>query len=81
MLIKFKFYKQKGGVSLPAEKVCNVCGRHLDFFDIQQELVIHKLLGYGSKFDGDVIRLRMCCDCFDDLVEACKVSPIDEEVK
>ena len=49
------------------KKVCNVCGRELDFFDLQQGI-----------FDGDIVDMQLCCDCFDDLVNECKVSPIIE---
>lgn len=66
---------------MPAERVCNICGQRLDFFDEQQELTIHKRLEYGSRYDGDIVRLRMCCDCFDNLVDNCAVSPIEEVVE
>lgn len=60
------------------KKVCNVCGRELDFFDLQQDFTIHRKIEYGSIFDGDIVDMQLCCDCFDDLVNECKVSPITE---
>jgi len=61
------------------KKVCNCCGRELDFLDEQQEFSIHKRVGYGSVYDGLTVNLRFCCECFDKLVQACKVSPIPED--
>lgn len=55
--------------------VCNICGKVLDFWDLQEDYSIHKRIGYGSKHDGDTIELRLCCDCFDNLVDSCRVSP------
>lgn len=60
-------------------KYCNCCGCALDFWDLQEELIIHKdNLGYGTKHDGDSVHLQLCCDCFDRLVEACAIYPITE---
>lgn len=58
---------------------CNRCGKALDMFDLQQNFYISTSIGYGSIHDGDKVDLRLCCDCFDKLVAACKVSPIHEE--
>lgn len=55
---------------------CNKCGKLFDDLDTQEELSIHTLLGYGSKYDGHVIQLDLCCDCLDELIESCKISPI-----
>lgn len=61
------------------KKLCNICGKELDFFDRQANLTIHKRLGYGSVHDGSSVHLKLCCDCFDKLVNACKVSPISDK--
>lgn len=58
------------------EMTCNVCGKKFDFWDTQENYNIHTYCGYGSKFDGETIDLDICCECFDKLVESCKVSPI-----
>lgn len=58
--------------------VCNRCGRELDLFDRQQDFTIHKRIGYGSIHDGDMVTLRLCSRCFDDLVGACAIWPIRE---
>ena len=59
-------------------KVCNRCGKELDFWDIQGDFTLHKHIGCGSIHDGDIVRLQFCCECFDEIVDECKVSPIEE---
>lgn len=60
-------------------KYCNLCGRALDFWDLQADLTIHKeILGYGTQYDGDSVHLQLCCDCFEKLIDACAIYPITE---
>ena len=54
---------------------CNICAKELDEFDEQENLIIHTTVGYGSTHDGEEIRLQFCCECFDKIVDECKVSP------
>lgn len=56
--------------------VCNKCGKKLDLFDRQQRFSIHTKIQYGSVYDGSDVSLNLCCDCFDALINSCKVSPI-----
>lgn len=65
-------------MNLQDNKVCNRCGKELDFWDIQEDFTLHSRIGYGSIYDGDGVHLQLCCDCFDKLVEDCKVNPITE---
>ena len=58
--------------------VCNLCGKTLDEMDLENNLTIRRRLGYGSAYDGDRVDLRICCSCFDMLVEGCTVTPIDQ---
>ena len=58
--------------------ICNHCGKELDFFDLQNDFSIHRRIGYGSVHDGDDVHIRLCSECFDELVEDCEVSPIEE---
>ena len=64
---------------MQGSNVCNLCGKELDFWDVQEDFTLHRHVGYGS----EVIKLRLCCECFDHIVDECKVSPIEEvkEVK
>lgn len=59
-------------------KVCNRCGKELDFWDVQEDFTIHRHVGYGSIYDGEVVNLQLCGDCFDEIVSECKISPIEE---
>lgn len=78
-LIKQHFGSQEMEAHRLSQKyVCNRCGKELDLYDLQQEFHIHTQVGYGSIHDGDFADLRLCCECFDALVEQCSVSPITE---
>ena len=59
---------------------CHHCGKALDEWDLGENFKIHTEVGYGSKYDLSVIDLRLCCDCFDRLVDECVLSPIVKEV-
>ena len=67
----------KEGLGLK-KQICNHCGKELDIFDLQQEFTIHRKIEYGSSYDGCIVHLQLCCDCFDKMVESCKVNPITE---
>ena len=51
-----------------SEKVCNMCGKTLDDFDLQNNPNIHTTLCYGSKYDGSTIDLDLCSDCWDSIL-------------
>ena len=55
---------------------CNVCGKELDLWDKQEDSTIHKNLGYGTKYDGDTLKLKICCECMNHIIETCAQSPI-----
>lgn len=62
---------------------CNVCGRTAEqVFEGQMLISIHERIGYGSKHDGDIIDLDICCSCFDNLIDKlasrCMINPIHE---
>lgn len=57
---------------------CNLCGKELDEFDIQQQAEIHIHLQYGSAYDGDYLNLQMCNKCMDMLIGQCAISPVTE---
>ena len=58
--------------------VCNKCGKTLDLFDIQEDFTIERDLGYGTIYDGSILRLHLCCDCMDKLISECKVTPVTD---
>lgn len=58
------------------EYICNRCGKKMNEYDIQERLSVCQEMGYGSKFDGEYVEFDLCCDCFDAIIEECKISPI-----
>ena len=58
--------------------ICNKCGKEFDMWDESESNYIHKKLGYGSRFDGDDLKLHLCCSCLDDIIDSCVVTPIVE---
>ena len=62
---------------------CNKCGKEFDFWDTQEEICFIHNVGYGSKRDGEKIKLRLCCDCFDEIADIiepmCVISPVVNE--
>lgn len=57
---------------------CNMCGKKFDFLDEQEDFSIVRTIGYGSKFDSCSLRLDLCCDCMDKIIEQCVISPVEE---
>lgn len=59
---------------------CNMCGRILTEYDIQENFGFDYHVGYGSRHDLEIIKARFCCDCFDDLLDSliqkCKINPV-----
>ncbi len=60
---------------------CNVCGKTVEqVFENQMPISIHDCIGYGSKYDGSMLDLDICSDCFDKLIdgftEKCAINPI-----
>ena len=51
---------------------CTICGKELDCFDLQEKLGFEDIMGYGSRYDCCHIRFRLCCGCFDKLIDGMK---------
>ena len=48
------------------KSVCNMCGKKMD----KLEGLKFELQGiYGSKYDGDTIKIRLCAVCLDDMID------------
>lgn len=62
-------------------KRCNLCSNPLDEWDLQEDFTIHKFVGYGSRYDLSEVHLQMCCNCFDKIVDSCKINPIIAELE
>ena len=50
-------------------KRCTMCGKKLDAVDMYGNFFFRHRVGYGSKYDGDMIYLHLCCNCFDKIVD------------
>ena len=48
---------------------CTLCGKPFDFWDVQEGLGFKYWMGFGSKYDGEHIRLSLCIQCFDSLID------------
>lgn len=57
-------------------RICNICGKKFDEWDEQEDFTIHTHLGYGTKYDGETLNLNICCDCMNDIIDSCTVSPL-----
>lgn len=62
--------------------ICNMCGKEFNMYDEIENRSLCDQFGYGSKYDGDNIRLDLCCNCFDKVIDwivpQCKINPIEE---
>lgn len=56
---------------------CNRCGRKLNMYDEELGFSIHTQMGYGSDYDGEVVDLTYCCECADELIAECIISPLE----
>lgn len=57
---------------------CNKCGKIFDLWDEQEAYSIYRKLGYGTKYDGDVLQLDLCCGCMEKLIDECVIRPVIE---
>lgn len=56
--------------------ICNKCGKKLNASDIEENFSMYKIMGYGTKYDGEVLEMDFCCDCMEKLIDWCDVCPI-----
>lgn len=60
------------------ELKCNLCGNSLDQWDVQNDFVLHRKIGFGSDYDTEELKLQLCNSCLDKLVADCSISPLAE---
>lgn len=62
--------------------ICSMCSNKLDEFDLQENFSFKRYIGYGSKYDLNIFEARLCCDCFDKILDTVlpmfKSNPISE---
>lgn len=53
---------------------CNLCGAEFDIYDAQEGFHIsndpHTMIGYGSIHDGEYCNCKLCCTCFDKVMNS-----------
>lgn len=60
---------------------CNMCGNKLDLWDMQEDFSIRRKLGYGTKYDEDILDFQICCDCMEMLIDKCAIFPIETGIE
>ena len=58
------------------KRICNMCGKPFDMWDNEECFRIHRKLGYGTKYDGDILELDLCCSCTETIIDSCAISPL-----
>lgn len=62
--------------------ICSMCEKELDEFDLQEDFSFKRYIGYGSKYDMNIIYVKLCCNCFDRALETLlpmfKINPLTE---
>lgn len=63
-------------------RICNMCGKTFDFWDHEENASFDHIIGYGSSHDMHRIKLNLCCNCFDKVLDwilpKCKHNPLSE---
>lgn len=57
-------------------KICNICGKEFNKSDYDKKIKIITTCGPGSKHDGNLVIMDICCDCMDKLIDNCVESPL-----
>ena len=52
-----------------AKTKCTMCGKPFTFIDMKQNISFDKHIGYGSKHDLEHIKMNLCCDCLDKVLD------------
>lgn len=58
---------------------CNLCGKNMDTYDVRMGARMKYVSNFGSRFDGEPIRIDFCQKCADALIEKCKLPPFIED--
>ena len=57
---------------------CSLCGEPMNIWDSANDFAIHKKIGFGSEFDGQVLDIKLCNMCMDKIIRACQINPLQE---
>ena len=79
--MRTKFYKVKR-LHNESKKQCTMCGKYFDLWDEQENFCLNRRIGYGSSYDSCQVKLRLCCGCFDRVLDMvvplCGTNPITD---
>lgn len=61
---------------------CHMCGKIFDEWDYRENFCFDYHIGYGSKYNINRLKLNLCIDCFDKVLDfilpQCKTNPLKE---
>ncbi len=61
---------------------CTMCGKDFEEWDYQENISFDHLIGYGSKYDCSRLKLDLCINCFDKVIDfilpQCKINPLSD---
>jgi len=82
-ILLYRIIKKYKEIYLDNENIhkCNFCGKVLDVWDEQNDFsALKEEIQYGSKYDLSKLKVRLCNDCFDLLMDTfrdkCCIDPI-----
>lgn len=52
-----------------AIRICSMCGRTFDDWDLQENNYVYHHFGYGSRHDLQIFEVDLCCDCYDKIID------------
>lgn len=58
---------------------CNKCARPIDDYDSASGVEIYQKMGYKSSHDGETVIIRLCIECLDNLIDSCKIDPVEHD--
>lgn len=59
--------------------ICNICGEAFNEWDIQEDYHFNKRIGYGSRYDEELLDLHICIECMDKIIDNCKITPVTDD--
>ena len=49
--------------------ICTMCGKELDYWDLNANFHFQHYIGYGSAYDLHKFEAHLCCHCFDKILD------------
>lgn len=58
--------------------ICTMCGNELDDIDLDADFNYQQYIGFGSKYDLTIFEARLCCRCFDRILDT--IAPFKRQI-